>query len=206
MTTCLVGKGRRPTAAVGVRGSNPVQCCCTVRGRSGGRPVTCDSYSPAVTARAHRRPAVPGAMRIQRGPERAYTRAWKHCQGAHQGALAQRYGSGERPPLTVGDRRNPRLGGVEARPAPVPGNKGSACMGHVPGHRSVVAERYDDEGIAPCVAGGGGSVGCIRGFGEAHRPDGSRTELVSLWGGFTYRATWAFMPGFSCCATSGADE
>ena len=60
--TCLVGKGRRPAAQVRW-GSNPVQCCCTVRGRSGGRPVTCDSYLPAVTARACRGPAVPDVVR-----------------------------------------------------------------------------------------------------------------------------------------------
>jgi hypothetical protein len=68
MTTCLVGKGRRPTAAVGVRGSNPVRCCFAVRGRRVEPPVTCDRYSPIVTARAHAGPPVPGAVRTQRGP------------------------------------------------------------------------------------------------------------------------------------------
>jgi hypothetical protein len=37
-------------------------------GRSGERSVTCDSDSPTVSARAHRGPAVPGAVRTQRGP------------------------------------------------------------------------------------------------------------------------------------------
>jgi hypothetical protein len=51
-----------------LRGSNPVQCCFLIGGRSGGRPVTCDPYSPTVTARARRGPAVLGAVRTQRGP------------------------------------------------------------------------------------------------------------------------------------------
>jgi hypothetical protein len=51
-----------------MRGSNPVRCCSAVRGRSRGRPVACDPYWPTVTARAHRGPAVPGAVRTQCGP------------------------------------------------------------------------------------------------------------------------------------------
>jgi hypothetical protein len=46
---CLVGKDQRSAAAPWVRGSNPVQYCFLIRGRSGGRPVTCDPYSPTVT-------------------------------------------------------------------------------------------------------------------------------------------------------------
>jgi hypothetical protein len=68
VTTCLVGKGRRPTAAPWVRGSNPSPCCCAVRGRSGGWHVTCDCHSPTLTARARREPAVPDAVRTQHGP------------------------------------------------------------------------------------------------------------------------------------------
>jgi hypothetical protein len=62
--------GRRPVEQdwSGLRGSNPVQCSSAVRGRSGGPPATCDLLWPGMTARARRGPAVPGAVRTQRGP------------------------------------------------------------------------------------------------------------------------------------------
>jgi hypothetical protein len=65
---CLVGEGRRPAAAVRWD-SNPVPCCFAVRGRTAGPPVTCGSHLLSVTARAHRGPAVPDAVRTQHGPE-----------------------------------------------------------------------------------------------------------------------------------------
>jgi hypothetical protein len=51
-----------------LRGSNPVRCCFSVRRRSRRRPAACHPYLPTVTARAHRGPAAPGAVRTQRGP------------------------------------------------------------------------------------------------------------------------------------------
>jgi hypothetical protein len=66
--TRLVGKGRRRPAAAGRWDSNPAPGCFAGRGRSGGRPVTCGSQSPTVTAGDHRRPAVLDAVRTQRGP------------------------------------------------------------------------------------------------------------------------------------------
>ena len=50
-----------------LRGSNPVQRCSAIRGQSAGPPVTCDSHSPSMTARARRGPAVPDAVRTQHG-------------------------------------------------------------------------------------------------------------------------------------------
>jgi hypothetical protein len=49
-----------------------------VRGYSDGLPMTCDPFSPTVTARARPGPAVPGAVRTQRGPG---SRAWKARPG-----------------------------------------------------------------------------------------------------------------------------
>ena len=57
--------GARP---LGRWDSNPAPRCFALRGRSGGCRVTCDSRSPGVTARARPGPAVPDAMRTQRGP------------------------------------------------------------------------------------------------------------------------------------------
>jgi hypothetical protein len=68
VTMCLVGKGRRPAAAPWVRGSNPAPSCSAVRDRSGECRVTWDSYLPAVTVRARRRPRVSSGARTQRGP------------------------------------------------------------------------------------------------------------------------------------------
>jgi hypothetical protein len=56
-------QGRRPTAAVGVRGSNPVRCCFASQGHSGGWPVSCGFYSPTMTARARPGLPLPGAVR-----------------------------------------------------------------------------------------------------------------------------------------------
>jgi hypothetical protein len=44
-------------------GSNPAPGCFAVQGRGGERTVTCDSYSPTVTAGARQGPAVPDAVR-----------------------------------------------------------------------------------------------------------------------------------------------
>ena len=63
----------------GLRGSNPVRCCFAVRRRSDGLPVTCDPYSPTVTAGAHRGPAVADAVRTQRGPSGGQDRAMPYA-------------------------------------------------------------------------------------------------------------------------------
>jgi hypothetical protein len=62
------GQAAKGGAAVVGWDSNPAPPCFAGRGRSGGRRVTCDSRSPGVTARARPGPAVPGAVRTQRGP------------------------------------------------------------------------------------------------------------------------------------------
>src|SRR5215207_403298 len=119
----------------------------------------------------------------------------KHCWAARQWPLVQLSGSGDRPLLTVGDRRGPLLRAhrghgrhrylaTSAMPA----------MGRVLGRRSVVAERYDDEGIAPALLAAEDPLVAFVAFGGAHGPDGSRTEFVILWG-FTYRATSGFLSG-----------
>jgi hypothetical protein len=93
-----------------MRGSNPVRCCSAVRGRSGGPPVTCDPHSPTVTARARRGPAVPDAMRTERGPRcMCHRELGKHPRTAHRGLLVQLSGRGHRPLLSVDDRSGPRL-------------------------------------------------------------------------------------------------
>jgi hypothetical protein len=93
-----------------MRGSNPVPCCSAVRGRSGGPPVTCDPHSPTVTARARRGPAVPDAMRTERGPRcMCHRELGKHPRTAHRGLLVQLSGRGHRPLLSVDDRSGPRL-------------------------------------------------------------------------------------------------
>jgi hypothetical protein len=84
--------GRRPVEQdwSGLRGSNPVQCFSAVQGRSGGPPMTCDPHSPTMTARARRGPAVPDAMRTQRGPEAtSYRELGKHCSAARCPVVAQ---------------------------------------------------------------------------------------------------------------------
>jgi hypothetical protein len=48
--------------------SNPAPSCFAVRGRDGGRSLTCDADSPMLTARARRGPAVTDAVRTQHGP------------------------------------------------------------------------------------------------------------------------------------------
>jgi hypothetical protein len=79
-TTCLVGKGHRPAAAIGVRGSNPAPGCCAARCRSGEGRVSCGSCAPAVTAgalygpgrpRSRLAPVLSGARLLRRvGPAR----------------------------------------------------------------------------------------------------------------------------------------
>jgi len=48
--------------------SNPAPGCFAVEGQSGEWPLTCDADSPALTARAHRGPAVTDVARTQHGP------------------------------------------------------------------------------------------------------------------------------------------
>jgi hypothetical protein len=61
-------QGPEVAAAPWVRGSNPAPGCFAVRGRDGGRSLTCDADSPMLTARARRGPAVTDAVRTQHGP------------------------------------------------------------------------------------------------------------------------------------------
>src|SRR5215207_4058837 len=61
----------RTTSKVPEQGLEPGPMLFVVRGRSGECRMTCDPYSPAVTARARRRPAVSDIVRTQRGPARA---------------------------------------------------------------------------------------------------------------------------------------
>src|SRR5215211_468812 len=81
------------------------------RPRSGGEcHVTCDSCSPWVTAGARREPAVPDAVRTQRGPG---SRAWKArpvpWSWPDPAPLPQARVSVDRPLLTVSDRQMPML-------------------------------------------------------------------------------------------------
>ena len=62
------GAGPQRLARCRRRGSNPAPRCFASPRRGGGRSVTCDSELPTVTARARRGPAVPDAVRTQRGP------------------------------------------------------------------------------------------------------------------------------------------
>ena len=55
-------------------GSNPAPGCSAARVGAGECCVTCDSGTPAVTAGAHRGPAVSDATRTQRGPGRPRSR------------------------------------------------------------------------------------------------------------------------------------
>jgi hypothetical protein len=68
--------------------ANPVRRCFAVRCRSGGPPMTCDSYSPTVTARGRRGPAVPDAARTQHGPG---SRAWKARPGRRPRGMLRRW-------------------------------------------------------------------------------------------------------------------
>jgi hypothetical protein len=64
---CLVGKGRRPAAAVRWD-SNPPSGSSGVPGRHDEGAPTCNFTIPIVTARAHREPGVPGVIQTQCGP------------------------------------------------------------------------------------------------------------------------------------------
>ena len=113
--TCLVRKGQHAHAGRWVRDSNPAPGCFAVQGRGGGCLVTCDCRSPTVTARDHRGPAVPDAVRTQRGPG---PRAWEAVSGGAPSSdgPAQR----SRPVTAVDPRRPSRTaawGTSRARPA-----------------------------------------------------------------------------------------
>jgi hypothetical protein len=58
--------------------SNPAPASFAVRGRSADRRVTCDARSPTLTARARTGPAVPDAVRTQRGPGSGGQEAIRH--------------------------------------------------------------------------------------------------------------------------------
>jgi hypothetical protein len=95
--------GRRPVEQdwSGLRGSNPAPGCFAVRGRDGGRPLTCDPDPPTLTARARRGPAVlmpcgPSTDQGARPP-----RAWEALFGRSLSGGGA--GQGVRP-LTGGDR------------------------------------------------------------------------------------------------------
>jgi hypothetical protein len=64
---CLVGKGRRPTAAVGWD-SKPLPCCFGGRGLGREGTVACGFLVPIMTARARGGPPLPDAVRTQHGP------------------------------------------------------------------------------------------------------------------------------------------
>jgi hypothetical protein len=112
---CLVGKGRWPAAAVGVRGSNPALCCLAVPGGSGEGCVTCGCCALVVTAGARRGPGVSGGVRTRRGPGRPRSRAGSGPSGARApaalGAPRPRTGSVWRARLAVSG-----LGGLGGRP------------------------------------------------------------------------------------------
>src|SRR5918995_4202666 len=61
------------------------------------------------------------------------------------------------------------------------------------------------QGDCACFAGGGGSVGCIRGFGGANRTDGSRNGLVVV-GGTYLLSRMGFHAGSSLPCHEGSEE
>jgi hypothetical protein len=79
-------------------------------------------------------------------------------------------------------------------------------MGYVLGHQPVVDRRYDGEGIVPALLAAEDPLVAFVAFRGAHGPDGSRTGFVILWGGFHVSSHTGFLPGCSCCATTGADD
>jgi hypothetical protein len=95
--------GRRPVEQdwSGLRGSNPAPGCFAVRGRDGGRPLTCDPDSPTLTARARRGPAVLDAVRTSTDQGARPPRAWEALFGRSLSGGGA--GQGVRP-LTGGDR------------------------------------------------------------------------------------------------------
>jgi hypothetical protein len=65
---CLVAKGPSGPAAADGWDSNPLPRRFNRRGYRGEGAVACGFFLPAVTARVQPEPAVPDAMRTQRGP------------------------------------------------------------------------------------------------------------------------------------------
>ena len=111
-TGSAVGEAAGQRAGGGCRRGdlNPAPGYSAVRGRSGECLVTCDSRSPTPPARARRGPAVPDAVRTQRGPGRqAHRELGKHPRTAPDGVILQLSGSGDEPWLSVGDRWKPMV-------------------------------------------------------------------------------------------------
>jgi hypothetical protein len=146
--------------------------------------MTCGSPRPIVTAGVRRVPAVPDAVRTQRGPGCPYSRELgKRCWAARQWALARLSGSGDRPLLTVGDRREPLLRAGRGHGRHRYQGTSAPAMGHVRGRRSVVAEPYDDEGIAPALRAAEDPLVAFVAFGGVHDPT-AQGQSSSFSGGF----------------------
>jgi hypothetical protein len=93
--------------------SNPAPGCFAVQGRDGERPLTCDAGSPTLTASARRGPAVPDAVRTQRGPGRRATASLGSAVGRRRWYWSKPNGQPEpvrqMPGLTAVDRSRPFL-------------------------------------------------------------------------------------------------
>jgi hypothetical protein len=95
---CFVGKGGRP-AAVGLRSSNPPPQYRSGRGPGREDALACGSSMPVVTAHVRRQPAVPDAVRTQRGPAEFRSRLVVDASGAPvlRDQAPGRMGSNRRP-------------------------------------------------------------------------------------------------------------
>jgi hypothetical protein len=131
-----------------MRASNPVQRCSAGRGRSGGPPLTWDPHSPSMTARARPGPALPDAVRTQRGPGRQVHRELgKHPPVVRRGLLMQLGRRRRRPWLSVNDRWLPMLRARRAH-----GQRGRHCSKPAgDGHSS--AGRRGPSRVTTCLVG-----------------------------------------------------